>query len=81
MLTIVTDTKELIPGRWYAIGIKTMFSEVPDDPYDWGGAPLYKYEGDGEWSNDYGEPVTDTWDRDLQMDISINSADAYMLQN
>jgi hypothetical protein len=82
MLTIITDVKDLIPGKWYAIACKTDNCPVPETaPYDWGGAPIHRYEGDGEWTNEYDEAVYEVWDTDLQMYAGINSADAYMPQS
>lgn len=73
--SIITDTKNLTAGRWYAIGIKNLSEKI-----EWGCAPLGKYLGDGCWSDDEGEPLETTWDVTLQVQISINDADAYMLQ-
>jgi hypothetical protein len=74
-MIIVTKLKDLQPGKWYAIGLEDENGNI-----DWDGAPLYKYEGEGIWTADDGEPAGMIWDAYLDMPISIRYADAYMLQ-
>lgn len=74
MAQIVTEEKDLIPGRWYAIGFKPLDGEI-----EWGGCMLYRYEGEGEWSDENG-PVDDTWDPVLQYRVHVSDADAFALQ-
>jgi hypothetical protein len=42
---IVKDDKALIPGKWYAVG----FYGLEADVVDWFSAPIYLYEGHGDW--------------------------------
>lgn len=72
----IHDIAALTPGNWYAVGIENLDGEI-----NWGGMPIHKYEGDGQWSDDYREPVEEVWDAGIQMSVSINAADAYMVQS
>lgn len=74
-LNIITDSKELVEGKWYAIGLKDLHGEI-----DWGGAPIYRYEGNDEWTNDSGSDVEYTLDVWTQVSIHISDADAFMPQ-
>jgi hypothetical protein len=75
-MQIVTDPKELQPGKWYALG----FGNESATDIDWNNAMIYRYDGDGCWSNDDGEPVESTLDPFLQMRVGMDSAEAYGLQ-
>jgi hypothetical protein len=68
--------EDLIPGRWYAVG----FRQIESDQIDWAGAMLYKYEGDGIWTDEAGEEVTDTLDPHLQIRVPCGAADEFALQ-
>lgn len=75
-MNIITNTDNLVEGKWYAVGVKG-----EDDTINWGGMPIYLYDGNGCWSNEYNESVEHTWDPVLQQHISVNSADAFMEQS
>jgi hypothetical protein len=74
-LNIITNSSELQPGMWYAIGIKDL-----DDNIDWGWAPIYRYEGNDEWTNDSGSDIEYTLCVHTQCHIHISDADAFMPQ-
>lgn len=71
---IVKDPAELVPGRWYAVGIAGI-----DDEIDWGGAQLLRYDGEDCWSDEEG-PVELVWDPLIQQHIPVSDADAFALQ-
>lgn len=75
MITIITNKSELVAGKWYAIGIEDL-----DGNIDWGGAPIYRYEGNDEWTNDSGSDVEYTLCVWTQVEIHISDADAFMPQ-
>ncbi len=68
-----TNEKELTAGKWYAIG----FRHLHTDAIDWNGAMIFKYEGEGCWSDDDGEEVELTLDPDLQCKVPVGDADAF----
>ena len=72
---ILTDEKDLTVGRWYAIGFKNV-----DGVIEWGGAMLYRYDGDGCWSDDDGEPVEATLDVLAQCKVPVSAADSFAEQ-
>lgn len=74
-MQIEPDKNKLIAGKWYAIGIANLDGDI-----NWGGAPLFRYEGEGCWASEEGEPVETVWDVAFQTEVGINSADAYQLQ-
>lgn len=74
-MSIITNTRNLVAGEWYVIGVKSRTNEI-----DWGSMPICKYEGAGCWTTDHGDAVHTIWDALLQMSIDINSADAYLPQ-
>ena len=73
---ILLSEKDLTAGKWYAVGFKYCLS----DNIDWASAMLYKYEGDGCWSDDDGEEVTLTLDPVLQFKVPVGDADAFAEQ-
>lgn len=66
----------LVAGKWYAIGFTGETREI-----DWGSAMIYRYDGDGCWSDDEGEVVHAFWDPFLQMLVSTDAACAYEPQS
>lgn len=72
----VLDPAELVPGRWYAIGVANV-----EDKIEWAGAPLLKYEGAAGWFDEKGEQVEFVWDPLIEDDIAVSSADAFMAQS
>lgn len=71
---VITEPAALTPG-WYCIGFKDEFGNI-----DWGGAPIYRYLGDGCWEDESGESVDSFWDTFLQVYVATNAADAYLRQ-
>ena len=63
---VITDPANLVQGAWYLCG----FEDLPET--EWSGMPIYKYKGDGCWSDDDGEPVDRLWDAELQLYVGIN---------
>lgn len=75
-MEIITNPDLLVAGQWYALG----FGKESASDIDWGGAMIYRYDGEGCWSNDKGEPVESTLDPFLQLQVGMDSAEAYGLQ-
>ena len=73
-LTVIASTNNLVPG-WYAIGLRDLAGQ-----FDWGGAPIHEYVGNGCWMSEHGEEVTSILDAELQMYVGINDADGYVKQ-
>lgn len=73
-MTIVKDPAQLIPGRWYAIGVENEFDEI-----EWGGAEIMLYLGEGQWMDEHG-PRETVWDPLIQQKIRVSDADAFALQ-
>lgn len=73
MTTIVTDTKQMQAGKWYAVGWKREGGEMQWDQ-------LIRYEGDGCFSNDDGEEIESLFDPVLQTRVAVDAADAYAQQ-
>ncbi len=67
--------KDLTPGKWYLVGL-----ENEDGQIDWQHAPLYKFHGAGEWTDDSGEYAEEIYDPTLEMHVSLSSADDYLEQ-
>lgn len=66
-------TMEFIEGKWYCVGW-----EQDDGSMQWD--QFIKYEGDGCFSGDDGEPVDRLYDCSLQCYVGVTGADAYQLQ-
>lgn len=77
MATIFTSEAELTAGKWYAIG----FKQKEGEEINWSAAMIYKYEGNGIWSNEEGEEVEDTLDPALQLRVPCGAADAFAVQS
>ncbi len=71
-------TAAFIPGKWYCIGFE-LYSMVDEPRMDWG--QIIRYDGDGQWSDDNGEPVESLYDPELRMYVSMDAADAYACQS
>lgn len=76
MSTAISNANELTADKWYAVGFRNDDGEI-----EWGGAMLYKYLGNGYWVDEDGEEVKTTFDPCLQLYVSPNGADAYMVQS
>ena len=76
-MRILKSENDLTPGKWYAVG----FEDCGFGGIDWGGSMLYRYDGDGCWSDDDGEPVELTLDPVLQFKVPVRDADAFAEQN
>lgn len=75
-MVIYKHARELIPNRWYAIGFRDENNVI-----DYSRSDLYKYVGAGQWEDERGESVDGTIDPFLQLFVSVNSADEYLLQS
>lgn len=73
-----TAGRPLVAGKWYCIGFE-LFSMADTPRIDYG--QIIRYDGDGCWSDDNGEPVESLWDPELQMPVAMNAADAYACQS
>lgn len=60
---------------WYAIG----FADDKDE-INWDAAPIYYYNGDGQWEDENGESIEFFFDPFLQFPVSTHAADAYLKQ-
>ena len=74
--SILRNEKDLTAGKWYAVGFKYCLS----DNIDWASAMLYRYDGEGCWSDDDGEDVTLTLDPVLGFRVPVRDADAFAEQ-
>ena len=72
---MITDHKNLIAGKWYACA----FAD-DDRVLQWGAASIYRYDGDGCWSNEGGEEIDRLFDPYLQLYVAMDAADAYAQQ-
>lgn len=75
-MRILWNEQSLTAGKWYAVG----FKHACTDAIDWSGAMLFKYEGEGCWSDDDGEEVTLTLDPVLGFKVPVRDADAFAEQ-
>jgi len=78
---VITDPAKLEAGKWYACGFQTFDTDAPGVVIDWGGAAIYRYDGEGCWSDESGEEVTSLFDPFLQARVAMHAADAYMVQS
>lgn len=78
MTTAHTPTPTFVAGHWYCIGFE-LFSMVDTPRMDWG--QIIRYDGEGCWSDDNGEPVESLYDPELRMQVAMDAADAYADQN
>ena len=63
-----------IVGKWYCVGW-----DQPDGTIQW--EEFVRYEGEGCFSNEQGEPVNSTFNPETQLTVAITSADHYMPQS
>lgn len=75
---IVTNPRELIPGKWYCIGFE-LYSEVDEPRMDWG--QILRYEGPRDWYDEDDNHVGSLFDPELQMPVAMDAADAYACQS
>ncbi len=73
---ILHNEKDLTAGKWYAVGFKHCLC----DNIDWSSAMLYRYDGEGCWSDELGE-VELTLDPVLQFEVPVSDADAFAEQS
>lgn len=62
-----------IDGKWYCVGWKD-----DDDNTVWD--VLIRYDGDGSFSGEDGDPIDSLFDPTLQCRVAIDAADVYQLQ-
>ena len=71
---MITNAAMLQPG-WYCIGFENEKGEI-----NWGASPIYHYVGDGCWEDEEKNVVDHFFDPVLQIAVSTDSADGYLLQ-
>lgn len=79
-MTQIKQFNELEVGQWY-IPIFENLDPKGDEFYEkyYINESYYKYLGDRDFENEYGELAEMFFDPDLQMNVAVDAADGYIL--